>query len=107
MQFRALLAAALLSGLSAAASLKQVVDFGDNPAALDMYIYVSDAFASSAGIVVSLHGASGNAQQQYRGTPYASLAEQYDSIVIYPESPDGPWDATLAKSRLHEGGGDN
>ena len=107
MQFQALFTAALLTGLSAAASLKQVVGFGDNPAALNMYIYVPDAVASAPGIVVSLHGASGNARQQYRDTPYADLAERYGFIVIYPESPEGPWDATSAKSRVHEGGGDS
>ncbi|RAH75417.1 alpha/beta hydrolase family esterase [Aspergillus aculeatinus CBS 121060] len=91
--------------LAKRATLTQVTNFGSNPAGIRMYIYVPDAVASSPGIVVSLHGASGNAQQQFQSTPYAALAEQYGFIVIYPESPQGAWDATSSKSLLHDGGG--
>jgi hypothetical protein len=85
--------------------LTQVSSFGSNPAGLKMYIYVPDAVVSSPGVVVTLHGASGNAAQQFSSTPYAALAEQYGFIVVYPESPQGAWDATSTKSRTHEGGG--
>lgn len=87
------------------AALTQVTNFGSNPASIRMYIYIPNALSTSPGIVVSLHGASGNAQQQFTSTPYASLAETYGFIVIYPESPQGAWDATSAKSLLHDGGG--
>lgn len=70
-----------------------------------MCIYVPERLAASPGVVVSLHGASGNSQQQYLSTPYASLAEIYGFIAIYPESPQGAWDATSSKSLLHDGGG--
>ena len=100
--FRAL---SLAAPLSKRASLTQVSSFGSNPANIGMYMYVPDAVSNSPGIVVSLHGASGNAQQQFQSTPYARLAEQYGFIVIYPESPQGAWDATSAKSLLHDGGG--
>ncbi|KAE8149349.1 Alpha/Beta hydrolase protein [Aspergillus avenaceus] len=102
-------ASALLCGVSAVlaqrATLTQVTDFGSNPADIRMYLYVPDAVAASPGVVVSLHGASGNAQQQFKSTPYAKLAEQYGFVAIYPESPQGAWDATSAESRTHEGGG--
>ncbi|KAL2846924.1 hypothetical protein BJY01DRAFT_234389 [Aspergillus pseudoustus] len=87
------------------ATLTQVASFGTNPASLNMYIYVPDNLSSKPGVVVTLHGASGNAQQQYISDPYAQLAEQYGFVVVYPESPQGAWDATSAKSRLHDGGG--
>ncbi|KAL4892393.1 Alpha/Beta hydrolase protein [Aspergillus ambiguus] len=91
--------------LVARATLTQVTDFGANPAGIRMYIYVPDSVAASPGIVVSLHGASGNAQQQYQSTPYARLADQYGFIAIYPESPQGAWDATSSQSLVHNGGG--
>ncbi|KAL2811888.1 hypothetical protein BJX63DRAFT_422117 [Aspergillus granulosus] len=91
--------------LTPRATLTQISSFGINPASLRLYIYIPDNLSSSPGVVVTLHGASGNAQQQYTSTPYADLAEQYGFIVVYPESPQGAWDATSAKSRLHEGGG--
>ncbi|KAL4744351.1 hypothetical protein BDW72DRAFT_209077 [Aspergillus terricola var. indicus] len=106
-----LLFAVLLHALSQAApltkraTLAQVTNFGYNPASIRMYIYVPDRLAASPGIIISLHGASGNSQQQYQSTPYANLAEIYGFIVIYPESPQGAWDATSSKSLLHDGGG--
>ncbi|KAF3205572.1 hypothetical protein TWF191_001826 [Orbilia oligospora] len=115
MKFHTLTIASLLSGLSSAAAtalaaraaLTQVTNFGNNPTGLRMFIYVPGAVVRSPGIIVSLHGASGNAQQQFQDTPYATLGEQYGFITIYPESPPGPWDATSAKSTLHDGGGDS
>ncbi|PLB53336.1 hypothetical protein P170DRAFT_490440 [Aspergillus steynii IBT 23096] len=73
------------------ATLKEVTDSGDNPAAIKMYIYVPYSVPTSPGIVASLHGASGNTQQHF--------------IAVYPECPQGAWDATLAESIVHEGGG--
>ncbi|KAH1488438.1 hypothetical protein KXV64_001906 [Aspergillus fumigatus] len=87
------------------ATLTEVTNFGGNPASIRMYIYVPDTLAASPGIVVSLHGASGNAQQQYQSTPYARLADTYGFIAVFPESPQGAWDATSSESLVHEGGG--
>lgn len=101
----------LLCGFSLArtlaqrAALTQVANFGSNPGSLNMYIYVPANIASSPGVVFTLHGASGNAQQQFTSTPYATLAERYGFIAVYPESPQGAWDATSSKSLLHNGGG--
>ncbi|KAL5360100.1 hypothetical protein BJX96DRAFT_184333 [Aspergillus floccosus] len=87
------------------ATLTEVTNFGGNPASIRMYIYVPDTLPASPGIVVSLHGASGNAQQQYQSTPYARLADINGFIAVYPESPQGAWDATSSESLVHEGGG--
>lgn len=87
------------------ATLTEVTSFGSNPGSLNMYIYVPANVATSPGVVFTLHGASGNAQQQFTSTPYATLAERYGFIAVYPESPQGAWDATSSKSLLHNGGG--
>lgn len=101
----ALFGLALAKALAARASLTRVTSFGGNPGGLNMYVYVPDNLASSPGVVVTLHGASGNAQQQFSSTPYATLAEQYGFVAVYPESPQGAWDATSSQSLLHNGGG--
>lgn len=95
----------MASALAKRATLTQVANFGSNPGGLNMYIYVPAKVATSPGVVFTLHGASGNAQQQFISTPYATLAEQYGFIAVYPESPQGAWDATSSKSLLHNGGG--
>ncbi|KAI1052751.1 hypothetical protein LB507_009832 [Fusarium sp. FIESC RH6] len=111
MQILNFLTLSLLGGLSLArtltqrAALTQVANFGSNPGSLNMYIYVPANVAASPGVVFTLHGASGNAQKQFTSTPYATLAERYGFIAVYPESPQGAWDATSSKSLLHNGGG--
>ena len=72
-----------------------------------MYIYAPDNLASSPGVIVTLHGASGNAEQAFLSTPYADLAEQYGFVVVYPETSQGAWDATSRRSVLRDGGGDS
>lgn len=91
------------------ASLQQVSDYGDNPAGVPMYIYVPDNLATSPGIVVAVHYCTGTAQAYYSGSPYATLAEQYGFIVIYPESPHSGtcWDVSSQATLTHNGGGDS
>lgn len=109
---RFLAAAAGLVAVARAASLTQVTDFGDNTSGTKMYIYVPDDLASStttnAPIVVAIHYCTGTASAYYSGTPYASLADQYGFIVIYPESPYSGtcWDVSSAASETHDGGAD-
>ncbi|KAK6209112.1 hypothetical protein LQW54_006565 [Pestalotiopsis sp. IQ-011] len=73
--------------LAKRASLQQVTDFGDNASGTLMYIYVPDNLASNPAIVVAIYYCTGTASAYYSGTPYATLAEQYGFIVIYPQSP--------------------
>lgn len=93
--------------LAPRAALTQVPDFGDNPTGLNMYVYAPENLGSSPGLVITLHGASGNAKQAFSSTPYADLAEQYGFVAIYPETPQGAWDATSRKSVVRDGGGDS
>ncbi|KAK4193234.1 Alpha/Beta hydrolase protein [Podospora australis] len=87
---------AALAGLSSAASLTQVSNFGSNPSGARMYIYVPDRLASNPAIVTAVHYCTGTANAFYTGTPYARLADQHGFIVIYPESPNsgGCWDVS-------------
>ncbi|ORY10114.1 PHB depolymerase family esterase [Clohesyomyces aquaticus] len=108
---------ALVSGLCALAnplvkraSLQQITNSGiSNPTNVGFYMYVPDKLAASPGIVVAIHYCTGTAQAYYTGSPYASLAEQYGFIVIYPSSPHSGtcWDVSSKASLTHNGGGDS
>ncbi|GAW11836.1 hypothetical protein ANO14919_011890 [Xylariales sp. No.14919] len=105
----ALCGATAASGLVKRGSLQQVNDFGANTSGTKMYIYVPDNLAASPAIIVAIHYCTGTASAYYNGTPYASLAEKYGFIVIYPESPyDGTcWDVSSAEALSHDGGADS
>ncbi|KAK0667317.1 Alpha/Beta hydrolase protein [Cercophora samala] len=85
-----------LVGLSNAASLTQVSNFGSNPSGARFYIYVPDRLASNPAIITAVHYCSGTANAFYTGSPYARLADTHGFIVIYPESPNsgGCWDVS-------------
>ncbi|KAH9903815.1 Alpha/Beta hydrolase protein [Xylariomycetidae sp. FL2044] len=91
------------------AALTQVTSFGANTSGTKMYIYVPDNLASTPAIVVAIHYCSGTASAYYSGTPYATLAEQYGFIVIYPESPYSGtcWDVSSPAALTHDGGADS
>jgi poly(hydroxyalkanoate) depolymerase family esterase len=87
----ALLAAALLTAPAAsarteaaAATLTEVTGFGTNPSSLQMYLYVPDSVTAHPAVLVAVHYCTGSGPAMYSGTEYASLADQYGFIVIYP-----------------------
>src|ERR1035441_3157654 len=67
-----------------AASLVQVSNFGSNPSNLQMYVYVPNSVTASPPILLALHQCTGSGPGFYSGTQFASLADQYGFIVIYP-----------------------
>jgi len=67
-----------------AASLTQVTNFGSNPGGMDMHVYVPNSHPASPGIVVAMHGCGGSGPGFYSGSEFASLADRYGFIVIYP-----------------------
>ncbi|GAB3806140.1 hypothetical protein GCM10027605_33590 [Micromonospora zhanjiangensis] len=71
---------------ASAASLTEVTNFGSNPGNLRMHIYVPDSVKPSPGVVVAMHGCGGNGPGFYSGSEFASLANQYGFIVIYPSA---------------------
>jgi acetylxylan esterase len=84
----ALAAAACLQAVSpaSAASLVQVANFGSNPSNLGMYLYVPNSAGANAPILVAIHQCTGSGPGFYSGTQFASLADQYGFIVIYPSA---------------------
>ncbi len=69
---------------ASAASLVQVTNFGDNPGNLQMHIYVPDTGPTPRPIVLAMHPCGGNGPSFYASTEFASLADRYGFIVIYP-----------------------
>ena len=74
-----------------------------------MFIYVPDKLAANPPIIVAIHYCTGTAQAYFSGTRYASLADQYGFIVIYPDAPDsgGCWDVHSNQTLTHDAGGDS
>ncbi|MDG4782218.1 PHB depolymerase family esterase [Micromonospora sp. WMMD961] len=71
---------------AAAASLTEVTNFGSNPGGMRMHIYVPDVRPANPAIVVAMHGCGGSGPGFYSGSEFASLANQYGFIVIYPSA---------------------
>ncbi|WP_406335239.1 PHB depolymerase family esterase [Streptomyces sp. NBC_00203] len=69
---------------AAAASLTEVTNFGSNPSNLQMYLYVPDSVTAHPAVLVAVHYCTGSGPAMYSGTEYASLADRYGFIVIYP-----------------------
>src|SRR5690242_3054738 len=84
-------AAVLATGLSLvalrpayAATLTEVTNFGANPGGMRMHVYVPDARPANPAIVVAMHGCGGSGPGFYSGSEFASLADRYGFLVIYP-----------------------
>jgi poly(hydroxyalkanoate) depolymerase family esterase len=90
-----LLAAALLAaptasartenaGIAPTATLTEVTSFGTNPSNLQMYLYVPDSVTANPAVVVAVHYCTGSGPAMYTNTEWASLADTYGFVVIYP-----------------------
>ncbi len=71
---------------ASAASLVEVTNFGTNPTNLRMHLYVPDRVAARPAILVANHYCTGTGPAFYSGSQFASLADQYGFIVIYPSA---------------------
>src|SRR5215207_8984111 len=69
-----------------AAQLVEVTNFGTNPTNLRMHLYVPDNVAARPAVLVAVHYCTGSGPAFYSGTQFASLADQYGFIVIYPSA---------------------
>ncbi|MEU2351437.1 PHB depolymerase family esterase [Streptomyces misionensis] len=79
-----LLSVLVMATPASAASLTQVTNFGDNPGNMRMYVYVPDTHTAKPAIVLAMHGCGGSGPDFYSGSEFASLADRYGFIVIYP-----------------------
>jgi len=94
-----------------AASLVQVTSFGNNPGGMQMHIYVPDSHPAMPAIVVAMHGCSGSGPGFYSSSEFASLADRYGFIVIYPSAEQQAgfgkcFDTWSAASKVRGGGSD-
>jgi poly(hydroxyalkanoate) depolymerase family esterase len=67
-----------------AATLVEVTAFGANPGNMRMHVYVPDSRPASPAIVVAMHGCGGSGPGFHQSSEFASLADQYGFVVIYP-----------------------
>lgn len=104
-----LMAALAVAVPAAAASLQEVMQFGNNPSKARMFIYVPDKLAATPPILVAIHYCGGNANAFFTGTGYKAQADQRGFIVIYPQttSTDGCFDVHSDATLKHGGGGDS
>lgn len=111
MRVLSVLALASLSTLASAltSTLQQVTAFNKGPTAAGMYVYIPTTRVSKPPIVLAIHYCTGTGPGYFSGTPYASAADTYGFIVIYPSSPHsgGCWDVASTASLTHNGGGDS
>lgn len=104
-----LLAAALLTAPPAtAASLTEVTDFGSNPSNLRMHLYVPDTVQERPAVVVAVHYCTGSGPAFHSGTEFASLADRYGFIVVYPSATrsGGCFDVSSPEALRRGGGSD-
>lgn len=102
-----LASAMLLASLdTSAASLREITGFGTNPSNLRMHLYVPDNLPNNAPILVANHYCTGTGPALYSGTQFASLADRYGFIVIYPSATrSGQCFDVSSPQALRRGGG--
>jgi poly(hydroxyalkanoate) depolymerase family esterase len=93
---------------AAAASLQEVTGFGTNPTGLRMHLYVPDRLPSNPALLVAVHYCTGSGPAFYSGTQFASLADRYGYIVIYPSATRSGncFDVSSAGALRHDGNSD-
>ncbi|MFF5437710.1 PHB depolymerase family esterase [Streptomyces achromogenes] len=104
-----LLAMLTLSAPAAhAASLTEVTGFGANPSNLRMYVYRPDSAPARPAVLVAVHYCTGSGPAFYSGTEFASLADRYGFVVIYPSvtRSGGCFDVSSPQALKHGGGSD-
>ncbi|MBB5872816.1 poly(hydroxyalkanoate) depolymerase family esterase [Allocatelliglobosispora scoriae] len=106
--FVAAAAVAMTSQPAAAATLTEVTGFGNNPTNLRMHLYVPNNVAARPPILVAVHYCTGSGPAFYSGTQFASLADQYGFIVIYPSATRSGscFDVSSPQALTHNGGSD-
>jgi poly(hydroxyalkanoate) depolymerase family esterase len=91
-----------------AATLTQVTNFGTNPTNLQMYVYRPASAPAHPAILVALHQCTGSGPGFYSGTEFASLADRYGFLVIYPSATRSGscWDVSSPQALSRNGGSD-
>lgn len=98
-----------LAPSASAASLTQISSFGNNPTGLSMYEYIPANVSAHPPLLVVLHYCGGSAQAEFSGTEFASLADRYGFMEIYPQVNDSSndcWDVASDGALTHNGNSD-
>ncbi|MFF5076678.1 PHB depolymerase family esterase [Actinoplanes sp. NPDC000266] len=97
-----------LAAPASAASLQEVTGFGTNPTNLRMHLYVPDRLPAAPALLVAVHYCTGTGPAFYSGTEFASLADQYGFIVIYPSATRSGqcFDVSTQGALRHDGNSD-
>ncbi|MFB6889292.1 PHB depolymerase family esterase [Kitasatospora sp. NPDC056327] len=66
--------------------LQQVTGFGSNPGNLAMYTYAPAGLPAGAPLVVALHGSLQSADDYYRHSGWAELADRHRFAVVFPQT---------------------
>ncbi|MGW4644749.1 extracellular catalytic domain type 1 short-chain-length polyhydroxyalkanoate depolymerase [Sphaerisporangium sp. NPDC004334] len=78
--------ALVLPHQAAAATLTEVTGFGSNPGNLRMHLYVPNNAQANPAIVLAMHPCGGSGPGFYSSSEFASLADRYGFVVIYPSA---------------------
>jgi acetylxylan esterase len=93
---------------ASAAALQEVTGFGANPTGLRMHLYVPDRLPGSPAVLVAVHYCTGSGPAFHSGTQFASLADRYGFIVIYPSATRSGncFDVSSPAALRHDGASD-
>ncbi|MEU8008069.1 PHB depolymerase family esterase [Catellatospora sp. NPDC049111] len=96
---------------AAAATLTQVVNFGNNPTNLNMYVYAPDTTASRPALLVLVHYCGGSASAIFggNGRDYVTAADRYGYVIVLPEATRSGrcFDVSTSQALRRDGGGDS
>jgi poly(hydroxyalkanoate) depolymerase family esterase len=73
-----------------------------------MYLYVPPTVRAHAPLLVALHQCTQSGPNFFKGTEFASLADEYGFIVVYPSVTRSGfcWDVSSSQALTHNGGSD-
>nr|MDT0657819.1 PHB depolymerase family esterase [Micromonospora sp. DSM 115978] len=93
---------------ASAATLTEVTNFGTNPSNLRMHLYVPDNVAARPAVLLAIHYCTGSGPAFHSGTEFASLADRYGFIVIYPSATRSGscYDVSSPQALRRDGGSD-
>ncbi|WP_078535294.1 extracellular catalytic domain type 1 short-chain-length polyhydroxyalkanoate depolymerase, partial [Streptomyces pristinaespiralis] len=93
---------------ASAASLTEVTAFGSNPSNLRMHLYVPDSVRERPAVLVAVHNCTGSGPAFHSGTQFASLADRYGFIVVYPSATRSGncFDVSSPQALRRDGGSD-
>ena len=96
------------AGPASAATLQEVTGFGPNPTNLRMHLYVPDRPAANPALLVAVHYCTGSGPAFHAGSEFASLADRYGFLVVYPSATrDGNcFDVSSPGALRHDGASD-